>query len=794
MLTNYLKIALRNILRHKGYSFINIAGLALGMACCTLILLWVQDEFNFDTFHENGDELCLVAQHARFGDDTRTGMTTAPALVPILAEEYPEIVRATRYNRIGSVAFRFKDQAFYESGRAVDTDFLEMFSFPLLSGDPSLALRNPRSIILTEELARKYFDTDEPMGKIIKVDGQYAYTVTGVIQNAPANSTIQFDFLVSCASLKEFGYSPDYLSSWMNWSTIVYVQLARGADYREVSRKIADRIERATEGVNAELFLQPYTKLHLYGVGVGGGRIVLTVLFTMIALFILAIACMNFMNLATARSANRAREIGMRKVGGATRGHIIVQFYGESFFMVGISLIAAVVIIELLLPVFNNLVGKALTADFIENPVLGLGLIGVAFLTAAVAGFYPALFMSLFNPTKILKGGIGRDSRSSGLRKNLVVLQFVLSVILIVVSVVLFNQVDFLRNMGLGFDKDHLVYFAINGEVRNSCETVKQELLRDPNILHVSPVSRTPLGVYHNGSGWQWNGKDPGTDPLVTYLFSDVDFPETFDIELVRGRYYRKEQAGGTSVSTGEIVINETLARIIGGEDPIGARLSNYGIDLAVVGVIRNFHFKPLNRRVEPLIVFLNRLEPEPTADRYNYMFMRIRPDQPTQTLAHIESVYRKFNPEFPFTPSFFDEAYDRLYSGTQRSGQIIEYAAALAIFISCLGLFGLAAFTAEQRTKEIGVRKVMGASVWRIVGLLSRDFLFRVALANVIGGLSSFMFMTAWLQNFAYRTAIGWEPFVIAGGFTLVVAIISVSFQALKAALTNPVDALRHE
>ncbi|UCC44932.1 MAG: FtsX-like permease family protein, partial [Candidatus Zixiibacteriota bacterium] len=485
---------------------------------------------------------------------------------------------------------------------------------------------------------------------------------------------------------------------------------------------------------------------------------------------------------------------GMRKVAGAGRGNIILQFYGESFIMSLVSLAAAVALIELLLPVFNDLVGKELTADFFNNHLLSLGLIGATLVTAVVSGFYPALLMSHVRPVRILKGESGVGVRGLALRKVLVVLQFALSVIMIVVSLVIFKQVDLLQTMDTGFDRENLVYFQIRGEVKDQYAAVKQELLQHPDILHVSPMSGTPLGIYHNGSRWTWEGKDPEADPLITYLFTDVDFPETFDIEIAQGRFYREEQAGGTSVSSGEIVINETLARLLGVDDAIGMKLSNYGHDLTVVGVIKNFHFKPMYRRVDPLILFHNRLEAEASPHRYNYMFVRIRPHHTAEVLTHIEKVYQRFGPESPFALRFFDEASDRLYASWRRTGRIVRTASAAAIFISCMGLLGLAAYTTVQRTQEIGIRKVLGASVMRIIGMLAREFLIWVIIANIIGGLLAYLFMSGWLQDFPYRTTIGWQPFAAAGLVTLLMAMAAVSYQAVKAAVANPVDTLRQE
>jgi len=794
MLKNYLKVAVRIIFRHKGYSLINIFGLAAGMACCILILLLVQDELQFDKFHKNGEDLCLVGMRGSFGDQITTGATTAPAVGPALAEEYPEIIRSTRFNMTSILALRYEDKIFRERGHAADPDFLEMFTFPLVSGNPQTALTEPHSIVLTEELAEKYFADENPLGQTMVIDGQYAYKVTGIIKAAPNNSSIQFDFLIPFTDLEELRHDPGFPTHWYNWSVTTYIQLQPGASYKEVSAKIEDRLRRANPDNNPSLFLQPCTKLRLHGLSNFGGTFGMVIMFSILALFVLAIACINFMNLATARSANRAREIGMRKVAGASKRNIIFQFYGESFFMVLLSLAIALVLVELLLPVFNDLLSKQLTFNLIENPVFGLGLLCVVLITGLVAGFYPAIFMSLFQPAKIIKGGLGADSRNSRFRRTLVVMQFTLSVVLIIITTIIYRQVNFMQQADIGFQKEHLVYFSIKEGIRDHYTTVKQRLLQDPGVLQVSMTSRNPIGVYHNGSNWEWEGRDPAVNPLVTYYFTDVDFLETFGIKMAAGSFYAKESAGESSASSGEIVINETLARIIGADNPIGMRLSKGDVEYRIIGVLEDFHFKPLYQDIGPLIVFQKTNKGNPEGTQFNFVFARIRPDDPAATVAHIKDVYQEFSPDYPLELRFFDEVYDRLYQGVQRIGQIIEFSAGLAILISCLGLFGLAAFTAEQRTREIGVRKVLGATVPGIVRLLAKDFLLCVAIANAIGWPAGYLLMTGWMQDFAVRASIGWTPFAIAAGISLAVALLSVSYQAIKAATANPVTALRYE
>jgi len=794
MFKNYLKIALRNIQKHKGYSFINIFGLAVGIACCILIFLWVQDEFSYDQFHENGDNLYLVGTYLRLGNQTETSSGTPPALGPAFRAEYPEIVNSVRFcNGPHALIFAYGEKRFREYVEAVDGSLLEMFTFPLIQGNPKTALTIPYSLVMTERMAQKYFHNEDALGKVIRVENKYDFEVTGVLKNIPRNSTLQFDFLVPVQFLEEHWNDPHHLQTWYNLSFTTFVQLREDASPKVVEEKTAGRIKQGHPEDDVTPFLRSYPKLYLYGL-TGRGRIARVRMLSLVAVFVLLIACINFMNLTTARAGNRAREIGMRKVTGALRWDIIKQFYGESILMAFLSLVFAVLIVIFLLPVFNSLTGKELTLEPVHNLSLALGLLGATLLTGLVAGSYPALFMSSFRPVKIMRDSSGIGSKSSLFRKILVVLQFSISVALIIQTLVVYKQLNYMRTRDLGFNREQLVYVPVNGSLREHFEAAKQELQQVPGIIRVSLTSRTPLLFGSSGNGWDWEGKGPEIDPMIRYFCCDFDFVETFEMKMVKGRFFSRERTPAASPQSGQLVINEELARIIGKENPVGMRLSRGPYQGTIIGVINDFNYFPLYYQSGPLIIFYKTYNPAPNHHFYRYIFARIHPDNVPETIASIERIYKKFNPEFPFNFRFLDEDYDRLYRSEEQASVIFRYFATLAVLISCLGLFGLASFLAEQRTKEIGIRKVLGSSVQAIIVLLSKQFLKWVAVANIIALPIAWILSYTWLRNYPYRTGVGIWIFILTAAMTLVIAFLTVSYQSVKAARSNPVDSLRYE
>ncbi len=794
MFKNYLKIALRNIRKHKGYSFINIFGLAVGITCCILIFLWVQDEFSYDHFHENGDNLYIVGTRQRLGNRTSTSSGTPPALGPAFKKEYPEIINSVRFcNGPHDLIFAYNEKRFSEYVEAVDGSLLEMFTFPLIQGNPKTALKNPHSLVMTERMAQKYFNTENALGKIIRVENKYDFEVTGVLKNIPHNSLLQFDFLVPIQFLEEHWNAPNHLDTWYNLSFTTFVQLHENASPKAVEEKTAGRINKGHPSDDVTPFLRPYSKLYLYGL-TGRGRITRVRMLSLIAVFVLLIACINFMNLTTARAGNRAKEISMRKVTGALRQDIIKQFYGESILMALLSLVFAVLSVIFLLPAFNSLTGKELTLDPSHNLSLTLGLLGATLLTGLIAGSYPALFMSSFQPVKIMRDASGLGSKSSLFRKILVVLQFSISVALIIQTLVTYKQLNYMRNRDLGFNRENLLYIPVNGNLYQHYETAKEEIQKIPGVTQASLTSRTPLIFGSSGNGWGWEGKSPEIDPMIRYFCCDFDFVETFEMEMVQGRFFSRERTLAASPQSGQLVINEEFARIIGKENPVGIRLSHGRFHGTIIGVINDFNYFPLYYQSGPLIIFYKTYNPAPNHHFYRYIFARIRPDNVPQTIASIENIYKKFNPEFPFIFRFLDEDYDHLYRSEEQSSVIFRYFATLAVLISCLGLFGLASFLTEQRTKEIGIRKVLGSTVRGIIVLLSKQFLKWVAVANIIALPIAWFLSYKWLQDYPYRTGIGVWIFLLTGAMTLVIAFLTVTYQSIKAARSNPVDSLRYE
>jgi len=720
-------------------------------------------------------------------------MNTPTALGPTLKEEYPEILECVRFaNGFQSYAFSYGDKRFNEYVRIADPAVLEIFTFPLVKGDPATALSNPHSVVMTEEMAAKYFGDEEPIGKILRVNSRYDFIVTGVMQKLPTNSSLHFDFLFPMKFLKE-DWRVD-LNTWTNFAWATYILVEKNSNMKDLNVKIADRINRESGENNVAVFLSPYNKLRLFYLGYGRGTFSTVIIFIMIALLILLIASINFMNLTTARASSRAKEIGMRKIAGAYKKDIMKQFYGESILFSAFSLFFALLLVRLLLPLFNNLTAKQLTLDFSGNPVFLFVIIGVTLFTGIVSGSYPALFMSSFNPIKILKGTIISGPKSSRYRKGLVVIQFTVSIIFILMTMTVYKQLDYVRQRNPGFNREHLLYFRINRALRQNFETAKLEILQNPGILSVSGVSSPMITIYDSADDYNWEGKNPVVNPDVRRLSTDFDFLTTMGVEMAQGAFFSRELTKGSSDISGQIVINETFADMIGIENPVGARLTSSSIQYTIIGVVKDFNYMSLYREIGPLALYHKIENSAHGSNRFRFMFIRVRPDFSSETITHIGKIFEKFNPESAFEYRFLDADFDLLYRSEQQAGLVLRYSALLTIVISCLGLFGLASFVAEQRTKEIGIRKVLGSSIQGIILLLSKDFLKRVIVANLIAWPTAFFVSRIYLQRFAYRVSIGWTVFILVGLFTLGIALITVSFQAVKAARANPVKSLKYE
>lgn len=785
MFKNYIKIALRNLRKHRGYSLINITGLAIGMACCIMILLWVQDEMSFDRFHKNGDNIYRVIQDINFSDHNTSWAINQGPLGPSLEKDYPEIIDFCRMTGRG-VTMTYGDMRFDEVLGMVDGSVFSMFSFPLVSGNPERALADPRSIVFSEEMAEKYFRNEDPVGKTIRINNQFDFLITGVMKTMPLNSHFRFDFLIPFVFGKEWGYTVD---SWGNSSFNTYVHLQDGVPASEVIQKISGHLyDKPTIEKDARLNLQPLKEIHLfsnYDYDRPHGNIMYVKIFSIVAFLILLIACINFMNLTTARSANRAKEVGMRKVSGAHRIDIIKQFYGESLLFAFLALLVAVLLVKAFLPLFNQLSGKEMSFNLLHHSWIGLGLVGITILTGLIAGSYPAFFLSSFHPARVLKGAMSTGSRGAAFRKILVVTQFTLTTLLIIGTILIGKQIDFMRNQKLGFDKEQLVYMGMRGDMGNQMETVKTELMSDPNIVGVTTASNPPTyGYQFSNSLWRWEGQGPDEEILMRALFADRDYFKVFGMEIVGGEGFSRDLPTEGDFFT---VINEEAARIMGFDDPVGQWLAIGENRGTIIGVVKDYHFAPLRTKIEPLIIIYN-------PSQCGILFAKIRAGNIPTTMGHIEKVWNKFAPEYNFRFTFLDQALDSLYRTERRIGRISGAFSLLAILLSCLGLFGLASYMAEQRTKEIGVRKILGASKPQLVVLLSKEMTKWVLGANIIAWPAAYFVVGKWLQGFAYRIDIGPLPFVLTALLTFAIAVFTVSYQAIQTAGSNPAVSLRYE
>ncbi|QJW92297.1 FtsX-like permease family protein [Spirosoma taeanense] len=794
MIRNYLKIAWRNIAHNKTFSAINILGLALGMVCSLLIFLWIQDEFSVDAYHANGTRLYNVMERQLYDGKVVAAPSTPGLLSDELKKKFPEIEYAAGFSWEDQRTFTVGEKFNREKGRFAGADWFSMFTVPLLEGRPETALNAPANLAISRKLAENYFGSPQAaIGKSIRLDNQTDYQVTAVFENLPDNSSEKYDYLLSW---QDFIRRNEWLKDWGSNAPRTFIQLhqARNGDLPDADRLEA-KLKHFLKEVNPrmkespfkiELFLQPFPEGYLYSNFKDGyqdgGRIEYVRLFGIVAVFILLIACINFMNLATARSVRRAREVGVRKVIGAVRSLLIGQFVGEALLLTFLALVLALGIVWLLLPVFNTLTEKHITFRY-ASPSFWATLLGMALLTGLIAGSYPALFLSSLNPIRVLKGSLRFGSGARLFRQGLVVFQFVLSMLLIIGTIVVYRQINFIQTKNLGYDRENLIYLSAEGNLVDKYSTFKQELLKSPGIQSMTYMDGTPTNTFGSTGNVQWPGKGP--DVSIEFQFSTVDYDFTKTLKLnLKGRDFSKAY-GLDSVS---YLINETAARRIGYVDPIGKPLTLWGKQGTIIGLIEDYHMTSLHIPIEPLII---KLSPDP--ERKN-IIIRTQPGQSREALASVETLWRQLNPKFPFSYKFADQEFQKLYRSEIVVGTLANYFAFLAIFISCLGLFGLAAFTAEQRTKEIGVRKVLGASVPSIVTLLSADFLKLVLIAILIASPLAWYAMNRWLADFAYKIDIEWWIFAGAGMLATVIALLTISFQSIKAALMDPVRSLRTE
>lgn len=786
MLKNHLKIIFRNIMRHKGYSAINISGLAVGMACAILILLWVQHELSYDRFHENAKQVYRVNLKEHRHDGVYHHPWTPFPLAETLKDQYPEIVASTRLNW-DHFNVKYQDKSFHEyEFLFVDPDFFEIFSFPLIHpGNPSSLLSDPNSIVITGAMAKKYFGVQtNPVGKVLSLDNKVDFKVSGIV-HIPDNTDFKADFYLSFKAYELFNVSlADLESNWKGKSYHAYILLDKNSSSLRLEKKISGFLKKYNPERKELLTLQELSQVHLYNPDGTGNGIRYVYVFSIIAIFILLIACVNFMNLATARSEKRAKEVGLRKTLGAKRPQLVKQFLTESVLLSLFSFVISLTIVEAFLPLFNTLSGKQLALDFSNLNIL-LGLTGVALLTGILSGSYPALFLSSFTPVKVLKGTFFSLAKGSRLRNSLVIFQFTLSIALIICTAIVYSQLKYIQNKDVGLDKKNLLYILMEGESKYRYKTVKKELLKHPGIRSVSACHILPSEIYVWAGYLDWEGRLPDQKVYFAYSFVDFDYIPTFKMEIKAGRNFSLE----FPTDKDNFILNEEAVRQMNLESPIGKQFTLRRHKGTIIGVVKDFNFQHLGNKIAPLV-----LSSADWGEKKRYLVMRISPGNPTRMLGHLRQVWNRVNPGFAFDYHFFDETYDRLYRNEKRLGKILFYFAFLAIFISCLGLFGLASFLAERRTREIGIRKTLGASVPGITVMLSKKFTGLVVLSNVIGWPIAYYIMKNWLGHFAYRTAIGIEIFIIGGITALSIAWLTISYQSIKAALANPIDALRYE
>ncbi|HEY9049887.1 MAG TPA: ABC transporter permease [Ohtaekwangia sp.] len=784
MLQHNLLIIYRNFRRFKSSFLINLIGLSTGLTCTLLIYLWVHDEFHVDKFHKNDARLYEVFENQQnSASDTRVTNSTPGLLAETLAADIPEVENAVVVTD-WSDEFNLSvdDKRTDAIGKYTGKDFFKLFTYPLIQGDANKVLVDKNSIVISEETALNLFGTtDNVLGKTVMFQREKEFFVTGIFQNVPVNSSDKFDFILSYELIKE---STPGVLDWHNSGPMTFVLLKEGADVDQFSKKILNLIKTKTEDKHRTLVLQRYSDTYLYSDYSNGkwsgGRIEYVILFSIIALFILAIACINFMNLSTAKASRRIKEVGIKKAVGANRRTLILQYMGEAILMSTISLLLAVLLVDILLPQFNLITGKQLALTLHGDLVVAC--ITIALITGILAGSYPALYLSGFSPAIVLKGKFSSSLGELWARKGLVVFQFVVSVIFIVSVLVVYKQIEYVQHKNLGYDKENVIYFPIEGRVEKNRETFLTELRKIPGIVNASSIGQSMVGG-GNTTDVSWEGKDPEDRTPFAIRPVNYDILEMMNIQIIDGRSFSRDRNDSLKV-----IFNETGIKAMNLKNPVGKTVDlGGGYILEIIGVAKDFHFQSLRVPVKPMFFVL--------APQFTSLIMaRIEAGKETETIERLSKFSKSYNPDFTFDYRFLDDDYDAQYRSEQRISILARYFSFLAILISCLGLFGLAAFTAERRSKEIGIRKVLGSSEWGIIYLLSADFTKIVLLSACIALPISYMIMVKWLDNFAYRIPLHWWYFAGSGMMALFIAWFTVGMQAYKASRINPVKCLKEE
>ena len=786
MLKNFFKIAFRNLWKNKGFTFINITGLAIGMASAMLLLLWIYDEVSYDKFHPKKDRIYEAWNRAEFSGDLHCWNTTPKVLARTMEHDFPEVQVAVRVNWPSNFLFSVGEKRLMVQGNMVDSSFLDMFSFPLIKGNPHTVLNDMHSIVLTEKLSRKLFGSEDPMGKLIRIDNKESFRVTGLAKDPPGNTRFQFEYLLPWSYLD---HTDGIDLNWGNNSTRTYVLLKPNASLASVQQKMLTlKGKYEKEQTKWEMFLYPMDRWRLYSsfkrAAEEGGRIEFVKLSAIIAAFILLIACINFMNLNTARSEKRAKEVGIRKVVGARRGGLITQFLGESILLSCFAALLAIGLVELSLSTFNQVTDKKLYIHF-ASINLWLLILAFIFLTGVLAGSYPAFFLSSFQPVTVLKGGLKKVNALVTPRKVLVVLQFSFAIILIICTIIAQQQINHAQDRQTGYDRNNLIYHYLTGDIAKNYPLIKKELISSGAASSVTKTSAPLTQAWSDSWGFEWEGKDPNDKTDFDRYAADEDFLKTTGLKLVKGRDLDLKKF---ITDSSAMILNESAWKVMKFKEPIGQIVKDGDVQWHIIGVVEDFIIRSPYEPTLPMII-------EGGKGYFQTMHIKLSNDMPTaKSLKLAEAIFRKYNPEYPFDYHFVDEEYAKKFQDEKSTAVLAAFFSGLTIFISCLGLFGLATYMAEIRIKEIGVRKVLGASVSSITFLISKDFLRLVLIAFFIAAPVAWWSMETWLKNYPYRVDIKWWVFVTAGALSFLIALVTISYQAIRAAVANPVMSLRSE
>jgi putative ABC transport system permease protein len=788
MIKNNLKIAWRNLFKDRQFTILNLVGLSVGLACSLMIYLWVTDELSFDKFNENDHRLYQLMEHRKSAAGVGISDESSGILGETLISEMPQIEYAAAVappDWFQKFTLTSGDKNLKAVGQYVGKDYFNIFPFKLIEGKKDLVLADKNSIVLSESLAKKLFNsTENIIGKPVRFQHEKDFYVSGVFEDAPYHSSQQFDFTLSFEYYKDI---MGWVKSWNNTGPHNFVLLKKGTDVDAFNKKIAGVITRNGGDTSRSVFAMPFSDNYLqntfsHGSRLGG-KIEYVRLFSLIALFILSIACINFMNLSTAKASGRLKEVGIKKVVGAGRKQLIFQFLGESLLLTLFSVILAIGLVWLLLPQFNKLTGKQLALSF--DPTLLAAIAGISLFTGLLSGSYPALYLSGFNPVSILKGKFNTSFTEVWARKGLVIFQFTLTVALIVSVLVVYQQIQFIQSTNPGYTKENVIRFNAEGKVLTSEESFVAELKTIPGVVNASYTFHNMVGRNYGTNNLDWEGRDNRENLYFEGVGAGYDFIETMGMQMAAGRSYSRSFGSDSS----KIILNEAAVNVMHLKDPVGKNIKLYGGNFQIIGVVRNFHFESLHEPVRPLFIIL-----DSQGNSWHKIMVRIKAGQEKATIDRIQQFYESYNPGFPFDFNFLDDIYQKQYITEVRVGVLSRYFAGIAIIISCLGLFGLVAFTAQRRQKEIGVRKVVGATVSNIIMMLSKDFLKLVLIAVLIAFPLSWWAMNQWLNGFAFRTHIGVYVFIIAGASIIFITLLTISFQAIKAAVTNPIRSLRSE